>query len=94
MYATLLCGRDCGELPVRLESKRAHVVLAIFFMFKHCSPGVRRWGARRCTRSASMAGSVSVKRADLDERGVERDTARVVGVKQVCLCSTADGSWT
>ena len=35
-HDTILCGRDCGQIPVRPESRRAHVVLpVIVFMFKH-----------------------------------------------------------
>ncbi|MGH3507878.1 MAG: NAD(P)-binding domain-containing protein, partial [Nocardioidaceae bacterium] len=82
-HATLLCGRDCGELAVRLESKRAHVVLPIiFFMFKHVLTRRTPMGRKEMHEVRQHGGlSLRVKRADLDERGVERDTARVVGVK-------------
>ena len=83
-HDTILCGRDCGQIPVRLESRRAHVVLPVIrsSCSGTCSPGVRRWAARRCPRCASTAGpACASSRQDLESRGVERVTSRVVGVK-------------
>jgi putative flavoprotein involved in K+ transport len=82
-HATMLCGRDCGQIPVRLESRRARLVLpVVFFMFKHVLTRRTPMGRKEKDEVRFHGGpSLRVKRADLEERGVERVTARVVGVK-------------
>jgi len=82
-HDTILCGRDCGQIPVRLESRRAHVVLpVVFFMFKHLLTRRTPMGRKEMPEVRHHGGpSLRVKRADLEARGVERVTSRVVGVK-------------
>jgi putative flavoprotein involved in K+ transport len=80
---TILCGRECGQIPVRLESRRGHMVLpVIFFMFKHLLSRRTPMGRKKMPEVRSHGGpSLRVKRKDLEGRGVERVTSRVVGVK-------------
>ncbi|MFI7742683.1 flavin-containing monooxygenase [Kocuria rhizosphaericola] len=81
-HETILCGRDPGQLPVRLESRRARVVLPLLlFMGRHVltrrTPVGRRAMAHVRFHGAPM---LRVKREDLRERGVERLPDRVTGV--------------
>jgi putative flavoprotein involved in K+ transport len=80
---TILCGRDCGQIPVRLESRRAHVVLpVIFFMFRHLLTRRTPMGRKEMSEVRLHGGpALRVKRQDLVDCGVERVTARVVGAK-------------
>ena len=82
-HSTLLCGRDCGQIPVRLESRRAHAFLpAMVFVFKHVLTRRTPMGRKEMNEVRFHGGpSLRVKRVDLDARDVERDEARVVGVK-------------
>ena len=79
---TILCGRDCGQIPVRLESRRAHVVLPVIrFMFRHVLTRRTPLGRKEMPEVRFHGGpALRVKRADLEDRGVERVTSRVVGV--------------
>ena len=81
-HRTTLCGRDCGQIPVRLESRRAHVVLPVMvFMFKHVLTRRTPMGRKEMSHVRFHGGPhLRVKREDLVERGVERLTARVSGV--------------
>jgi len=80
---TILCGRDCGQIPVRLESRRAHLVIpVIFFMFRHVLTRRTPMGRKEMPEVRHHGGpALRVKRQDLEARGVERVTSRVVGVK-------------
>jgi putative flavoprotein involved in K+ transport len=80
---TILCGRDCGQIPVRLESRRAHVVLpVVFFMFRHLLTRRTPMGRKEMSEVRFHGGpALRVKRQDLDDCGVERVMSRVVGVK-------------
>lgn len=82
-HETVLCGRDCGQLPVRLESRRARRVLpVVFFMFRHVLTRRTPMGRRKMALVRAHGGpNLRVKAEDLRERGVERITSRVVGVK-------------
>lgn len=81
-HETVLCGRDCGQIPVRLESRRGKVVLpVILFAFKHVLTRRTPLGRKEMNEVRYHGGpSLRVKREDLAERGVERVTARVSGV--------------
>ncbi|GEL17988.1 flavin-containing monooxygenase [Pseudonocardia asaccharolytica] len=81
-HETILCGRDCGQIPVRLESRRAHVVLPVMvFVFRHVLTRRTPMGRKVMNEVRFHGGpSLRVKRADLAARGVERVTARVAGV--------------
>ncbi|MEX5295029.1 NAD(P)-binding domain-containing protein [Kocuria sp. CPCC 205268] len=81
-HETVLCGRDPGQLPVRLESRRARVALPLLlFLGRHVltrrTPLGRRAMAHVRFHGAPM---LRVKREDLQERGVRRVTDRVTGV--------------
>ena len=80
---TILCGRDCGQIPVPLESRRAHVVLPVIrFMFRHVLTRRTPIGRKEMPEVRFHGGpSLRIKRKDLESRGVERVTSRVVGVK-------------
>jgi putative flavoprotein involved in K+ transport len=82
-HDTILCGRDCGQIPVRLESRRAHVVLpVIVFMFRHVLTRRTPMGRKEMDEVRFHGGpSLRVKREDLAARGVQRLTARVSEVR-------------
>jgi putative flavoprotein involved in K+ transport len=82
-HDTILCGRDCGQIPVRLESRRGRVVLpVVFFLFRHVLTRRTPMGRKEMPKVRQHGGpSLRVKRQDLAERGVERVAARVVGVR-------------
>jgi putative flavoprotein involved in K+ transport len=84
-HQTILCGRDCGQLPVRIESRRARLGWPVFvFMFRHVVTRRMPIGRKAMNEVRSHGGPhLRVKRQDLAERGVERVTNRVTG--------TADG---
>ena len=82
-HETILCGRDCGQIPVRLDSRRGRMVLpVVFFAFRHVLTRRTPMGRKEMHEVRHHGGpSLRVKRQDLEERGVERVTARVVGVR-------------
>lgn len=92
-HPTILCGRDCGSIPFRPGSKPARLVFPlIFFAWRHVltrrTPIGRKMMPHIRFHGAPM---LRVKRSDLDRRGVERVTERVVGVR-AGLPELADGS--
>jgi putative flavoprotein involved in K+ transport len=80
---TYLAGRDCGEIPVRLESRRMHLVFPLLlFAWRHVV--TRRTPVGRKEKDAIRfhgGPMLRVKRADLAERGVVRHEARVEGTR-------------
>ncbi len=78
---TVLSGRDCGEIPVRLDSWNAHVVLPlVVFAFRHVLTRRTPMGRKEMSQVRFHGGpALRVKRRDLLARGVERTEARVVG---------------
>ena len=55
-HATILCGRDRGQVPARLDSPMFKVVFPlVLFLFTHVLTGRRRWAARRWRSFASTA---------------------------------------
>jgi putative flavoprotein involved in K+ transport len=81
-HPTVLAGRDCGEIPMRLDSRRAHVMFpAILFMFRHVITRRTPVGRKEMDEIRFHGGpAMRVKRADLAARGVQRTEARVTGV--------------
>ncbi len=81
-HPTTLSGRDCGQIPVRLGSWNARVVLpVVVFAFRHVL--TRRTPMGRKEMAAVRlhgAPALRVKRKDLLDRGVDRTEARVTGV--------------
>ncbi|HVK20423.1 MAG TPA: NAD(P)-binding domain-containing protein [Actinokineospora sp.] len=82
-HDTILCGRDCGQIPVRLESRKAKVVLpAMLFLARHLITRRTPIGRHAMGEIRSHGGPMlRVKRADLEARKVERVADRVTGVK-------------
>lgn len=78
-----LCGRDCGQLPFRPEQRRTRVMFpVVVFAWRHIltrrTPVGRKLMEEIRHHGAPM---VRVHRKDLAERGIERRTGRVVGVR-------------
>ena len=80
---TTLVGRDCGEIPVRLESRRMKVVFPVLlFMWRHLVTRRTPIGRKEMPHVRFHGGPMlRVKRADLAERGVVRNESRVEGVR-------------
>ena len=81
-HQTVLCGRDCGQIPVRLESRRARAALPVLvFLARHVITRRTPIG-RKAMEEIRFHGApmLRVKREDLAERGVERELSRVTGV--------------
>lgn len=91
--STILAGRDCGEIPIRLESRLIPVVFPLLvFAWRHVltrrtPPGRKEMAAIRFHGGPMLR----VKRADLAERGVVRNQARIEGVRDG-LPLLADGT--
>jgi putative flavoprotein involved in K+ transport len=82
-HATILCGRDPGQIPTRLESPMFKVVFpVVLFMFKHVLNRRTPIGRKEMNEFRFHGGpALRVKRSDLLARGVERLPERVVGVE-------------
>jgi putative flavoprotein involved in K+ transport len=79
---TILSGPSRGNIPMRPESRRAHVLMpVVIFIFKHVLTRRTPIG-RREMREVRLHGGphFRVKPRDLDRRGVVRHTARMTGV--------------
>ena len=92
-HPTTLAGRDCGEIPIRLESRRMHVVFPmLLFAWRHVVTRRTPIGRKEMEEIRFHGGPMlRVKRADLAERGVVRAEARVEGVRDG-LPLLADGT--
>lgn len=90
---TTLVGRDCGEIPFRLESRLIPVVFPLLvFAWRHVVTRRTPLGRKEMASVRFHGGPrLRVKRADLDERGVVRHEARVDGVRDG-LPLLADGT--
>lgn len=87
-HPTILAGRDCGQIPPRLDSRRMRVLFpALLFAWRHVLTRRTPIGRKQMAMVRSHGGPMlRVKRTDLAERGVERVTSRVdatVGGKPV-----------
>ncbi|WP_420749733.1 flavin-containing monooxygenase [Rhodococcus sp. O3] len=92
-HPTTLCGRDCGQLPVRPESPGFRVVFpALVFVAKHVLTRRTPIGRKAMPEIRFHGGPmIRVKRQDLRDRGVTRVLDRVVGVRDG-LPLLADGT--
>ena len=81
-HTTYLSGRFHGEIPFRIESKRAHVALPImWFVANHVLTMKTPLGRKACASIRSGGGPlIRVKAADLEVAGVHHTDARTVGV--------------
>ncbi|MFD5177184.1 flavin-containing monooxygenase [Nocardia sp. NPDC058379] len=82
-HPTILCGRDCGQIPLRWDSRAIRVALPILvFAWRHIVTRRTPIGRKQLREVRFHGGPMlRVKRADLAERGVERITQRVRGVR-------------
>lgn len=82
-HETMLCGRDCGQIPGRPESRRFHAMFPIMvFVARHVLTRRTPIGRKVMPEMRFHGGPmIRVKREDLAERGVERDLSRVTGVE-------------
>ena len=90
---TVLAGRDCGQIPVRWDSRAIHVVFPfLLFAWRHVLTRRTPMGRKAMTDVRHHGGPMlRVKREDLAARGVERHVERVVGVTDG-LPTLADGT--
>ncbi len=80
---TTLVGRDCGQIPVRIDSPRMRVAFpALLFAWRHILTRRTPIGRKEMSQVRTHGGPMlRIKRSDLAERGVVRHEARVVGVR-------------
>lgn len=81
-HPTILCGKDCGQIPGRLESRGTRMILPVMlFVARHVLTRRTPIGRKAMGEIRFHGGPMlRVKRADLQERGVERPLNRVSGV--------------
>ena len=82
-HDTVLCGRDCGEIPIRLESRRFRMGSPVLmFLANHVLTRRSPIGRKMVSEVRHHGGPmIRVKREDLADRGVERHTQRATGVQ-------------
>ena len=83
-HHTILAGRDCGQIPPRIESRKMRLLFPlIVFAWRHVVTRRTPIGRKLMEEIRFHGGPmIRVKRADLAERGVERITERVTGVEE------------
>jgi len=82
-HPVILCGRDTGHIPVRLESPAFKVVFpALLFVFRHVLTRRTPLGRKQMEEFRFHGGpALRVQSRDLAGRGVERVTSRIAGVR-------------
>jgi len=82
-HHTILAGRDCGQIPPRIESRKMRLLFPlIIFAWRHVVTRRTPIGRKLMEEIRFHGGPMlRVKRSDLAERGVERITERVTGVE-------------
>ncbi len=82
-HEVVLAGRDCGQIPWRIESRFNRIGFrGVVFVFKHVLNRRTPVGRKEMDEFRSHGGPmIRVKRADLAARGVERRTERVARVE-------------
>ncbi len=80
---TTLVGRDCGQIPIRIDSRRMKAVFpALLFVWRHLLTRRTPMGRKEMAAVRVHGGPMlRVMRSDLAERGVVRNEARVEGVR-------------
>ena len=80
---TILAGRDCGQIPPRIETRKMRVLFPVLiFAWRHVVTRRTPVGRKEMNEVRFHGGpSVRVKNADIAARGVERITERVTGVQ-------------
>jgi putative flavoprotein involved in K+ transport len=81
-HPVTLAGRDCGQIPVRWNSKAIRLVLPVLlFAWRHVLTRRTPIGRKLMTEVRHHGGPMlRVKRADLAARGVVRNESRFEGV--------------
>ncbi|MDN5856873.1 MAG: NAD(P)/FAD-dependent oxidoreductase [Actinomycetia bacterium] len=82
-HPTILCGRDTGQLPVRLEAGYMRLLFPLMWQVWGHVLSVRTPMGRKVRAKARFHGApmLRVKGADLDAAGVERITERLTGAR-------------
>ncbi|MGC0249314.1 flavin-containing monooxygenase [Pseudactinotalea sp. Z1748] len=82
-HPTILAGRDCGQIPPRLDSRAMHLLFpVVHFAWQHILTRRTPIGRKQLPHIRFHGGPMlRVKRADLAVRGVERVTSRVEEVR-------------
>jgi putative flavoprotein involved in K+ transport len=82
-HRTILCGRDTGQIPVPLESRRMRLTWPVMkFLATRVLTMDTPIGRKMRPEIRSHGGPlIRVKQADLDAAGVERVFERIVGVQ-------------
>ena len=78
-HPTILAGRDCGQIPPRLDSPAMRVVFPVLlFAWRHVVTRRTPIGRKAMPHIRFHGGPMlRVKRSDLSARGVERVTSRI-----------------
>ncbi|WP_341242142.1 FAD-dependent oxidoreductase [uncultured Nocardioides sp.] len=78
-HPTILAGRDCGQIPPRLDSRAMHVLFPLLLrVWNHLLNRRTPMGRKAMEHVRHHGGPMlRVKRADLAARGVERVASRV-----------------
>ena len=82
-HPTILAGRDCGQIPPRLDSRQMHLIFPmLIFAWKHVVTRRTPIGRKEMNAIRFHGGPMlRVKRSDLADRGVERVTSRIEEVR-------------
>lgn len=82
-HPTVLAGRDCGQIPPRLDSRAMHALFPVLlFAWRHVATRRTPIGRKVMPHVRRHGGPMlRVKRSDLAARGVERITSRVEEVR-------------
>jgi putative flavoprotein involved in K+ transport len=82
-HPTILAGRDCGQIPPRIESRKMRVLFPVLiFAWRHVLTRRTPMGRKEMHEVRFHGGPmIRVKRSDLEKRGVQRITERVTGVE-------------
>jgi putative flavoprotein involved in K+ transport len=80
---TILAGRDCGQIPPRLDSPVMRVIFPVLiFAWRHVLTRRTPVGRKEMPEVRAHGGPMlRVKRSDLADRGVERVTSRIEEVR-------------
>jgi putative flavoprotein involved in K+ transport len=82
-HPTILCGRDCGQIPGKHEGRGRRMALpSMLFVARHVLTRRTPIGRKVMEEIRSHGGPMlRVQRADLRERGVDRRLSRLSGAK-------------
>ncbi|QZY29719.1 flavin-containing monooxygenase [Nocardioides coralli] len=78
-HPTILAGRDCGQIPPRLDAPVMNVMFPVLlFVWRHVMTRRTPVGRKAMPQVRHHGGPMlRVKRSDLADRGVERVTSRI-----------------